>query len=125
MPRLPKLPPNIAQLQRGVRHPAWPEPGWFKLRLARRGPWIPAIIERIDHEPGNPENILDTGPILVATIGDRDADPLEVWERGSTITEQEYRWRLALRDWANAHAPEQPEAKPHKEARLDKLPSLF
>jgi hypothetical protein len=136
MARLPRLPPNIAQLQRGVRHPAWPEPGWFKLRLARRGPWIPALIWQPCPmvEPFEASDPADwccptdpwRGPRwLRATIGDDEVDPLDVWARGQKITAQEYYWRLAVRAWAVAEAPHEPEASPRQPINLSRQPALF
>jgi hypothetical protein len=62
---------------------------------------------------------------LRATIGDDEVDPLEVWARGQKITEQEFRWRSALREWAVAEAPYEPEAQPREPVSLSRQPSLF
>ena len=62
---------------------------------------------------------------LCGRIGDREADPFEVWERGREIGPREYTWRLARRDWAMRHDTALPEANPKKPADLAKLPSLF
>lgn len=121
--RRPAKPKDIAQLLVGRRTLDQPRPGYFRLKLVRHGPWVPATIRSCQHEPGEPENILDRPPYLVATIGDKDADPYTVWERGDRITEAEYRWRLALREWARG--TRQPEATPTRPADIATLPSIF
>jgi hypothetical protein len=156
MPRLPALPSRRLPIDvarrfagvpsydrpSGIRVLSEPEPGYFKLRQARRGPWVPAIIWRpcplilpepwrhggtmLEETPG-PE---DWGPTerarpLRARIGDRETSPFEVWQRGRMIDQAEYAWRLALFRWAIDHAPGQPEANPRKPVALDRLPSLF
>ncbi len=82
--------------------------GWFVGRLRKRGPFIPASIQRINHEPDDPENVLDTGPILVATIGlYGDADPFEVcamWELHH-VPKREYDFQLARLKYARDYAP--------------------
>jgi hypothetical protein len=139
MPRLPRLQPNIAQLQRGVRHPAWPAPGFFRLKQVRKGPWTPALIwaecpmvipEPLENTSDPADWCCPTDPWrgprwLRATIGDDEVDPLEVWARGQKITAQEYFWRLALRAWAVAEAPREPEAAPYQPVNLSRQPSLF
>ena len=131
--RRPALPPHIGLLLRGVRHAAYPEPGFFKLRLRRHGPWVPALIWRpcplILPDPAiAPEDWCmptERSRPLRSRIGDAEADPLEVWERGRKIPAHEYIWRLELRDWAVQHDPRQPEARPQEPANLGQLPSLF
>jgi hypothetical protein len=46
MPRLPAERPHIGLLLRGVRNPAYAEPGFFVLRQAKNGPLVAAIIWR-------------------------------------------------------------------------------
>lgn len=134
--RKPRLPPTIAQLTRGGKSLAHPEPGYFQLRVRRKpAAWVPALIWMpcllvFPEEDGDPPEHwcygTDRGArTLLAHIGGKDADPLFVWERGQRITAQEYHWRMSLRDWAITYAPEQPEAKPERPVDLARLPSLF
>jgi hypothetical protein len=161
MPRLPALPSRRLPIDvakrfagvpsydrpKGIRVLGEPEPGYFKLRQARKGPWVPAIIWRpcplilpepwrsaivgatllLEETPGPEDWCVPTERArpLRARIGDKEASPFEVWERGREIELAEYSWRLALREWAVAYAPAQPEANPRKSADLAKLPSLF
>lgn len=114
-----------------------PEPGYFRLKLVRRGPWVPAIIWRpcplilpdiLEATAPGPEQWCcpaERSRPLRARIGEDEADPFEVWTRGSDIDAREYAMRLARRDWAVRFAPAQPEANPKQPADLAKLPSLF
>jgi hypothetical protein len=114
-----------------------PEPGFFVLRQARGGAWVPAIIWRpcplilpdpLEETAPGPEDWClptDRPRPLRARIGDKETSPFEVWERGREIGIEEYSWRLALREWAVAFAPAQPEANPKAPANLARLPSLF
>jgi hypothetical protein len=136
MPRLPTPPLDIAQLQRRPRNLGSPQPGYFRLRLRRGGPWVPALIWLpcpfivplpLEETPAPEEwcRPHDRSRVLRGRIGDRDVDPSEVWERGYTIDAKEYHWRLGLAEWATRHAPDQPEANPRQRAALERLPSLF
>jgi hypothetical protein len=127
---------DIAQLTRGVRYTAFPEPCFMKLKLVRGGPWVPAVIwlpcpfiEPIAYEmtpaPEDWCRPTERSRRLRARIGDTEANPYEVWERGRRIDAAEYQWRMALRDWAVDHARAQPEANPRQRVDLASLPSLF
>jgi hypothetical protein len=114
-----------------------PRPGYFTLKLARRAPLVPAIIWRPcplilpdpfeATAPGSEQwcEPTERPRALRARIGEDEADPIEVWTRGSDIDAREYVWRLARRDWAVRYAPASPEANPRQKVQLDKLPSLF
>jgi hypothetical protein len=150
LPRLPALPSRRLPIEvakrfantasherpRGLQT-SEPEPGYFKLRLIRRGAWVPAIIWRPcplilpdpleETAPGPEDWCFPTARPrpLRARIGEDEVDPLEVWGRGPAIGVQEYRFLLARRQWVVDHAPEEPEANPKLPANLAKLPSLF
>jgi hypothetical protein len=62
---------------------------------------------------------------LRATIGDREANPDDVWTSGRRITAREFYWRMGVQKWAVDHAPRQPEAKPREAVDLKSLPALF
>lgn len=102
--------------------------GYWLIRLRKGAPLVPARIWLCPHEPGAPDNILDTGPYLAAEVAGDPADPDEVWTHafaddarpgGWPITEAEYRFRLAdlrhARDWR----PDDPLARPR--AKVDWL----
>jgi hypothetical protein len=151
MPRKPALPSrriplDIAKRFAGlpsydrpkeIRVIGEPEPGYFKLRLVRKGPPVPAIIWRpcplilpdlIEETAPGPEDWLwatERARPLRARIGNDEACPFEVWERGQIIGAREYAVLLARGKWAMRFAPAQPEANPRAAVVLDRLPSLF
>lgn len=118
------------------RFAGYPEPGYFRLRLVKRGPWVPALIWQpcpmvipvpLELTPA-PEDWCrpaERSRPLRATIGTSEANPFEVWISGYFITAQEYLYRLDLQKWATRHAPRQPEAKPKQSVDLTDLPALF
>jgi hypothetical protein len=97
------------------------------------------MIAIINHEPGNPDNVLSTGPVLYAEIDGNAVnpvlyakidgnlvDPLRVWHtRGRVITEGDYRFMCARSAWCRAHAPEEPYADPTRKVDLSKVPLPF
>ncbi len=102
-----------------------PKPGFWMIRLRSRSPEMPAAIEECHHEPGNSENKLDTGPILVANIGYEERDPLDVWHRrGREIGEADYKFQMARLAWVRTHAPDEPEAAPSKAVDLGAVPPI-
>src|SRR5215831_8884022 len=100
----PALLDTILELRRPLlpRYAGHPEPGWFRLRLVRRGVWVAALIWR-PCPWVNPEVALDTPgedewcrpaersrPLRAVIHGgaqgsDWEVDPMEVWERGNPI----------------------------------------
>lgn len=139
MNRLPALRPHIGRVIAGYTT-SLPQPGFFKLRLVRQGPWVPAIIWQpcpmIEPEPleatSDPADWCHPtdpwrGPRwLRARIGDDEADPLEVWMRGKRITAAEYHHRVALAAWATVWKPDEaPEANPRAKVDLTKQAALF
>lgn len=99
---------------------AGPRPGYWMIRLAKGGAEVPAAIVQCPHEPGEPGNLLDTGPVLVGTIVGRRCDPLDVWlAPGRAITRQEY----AMRIIEHAHLrADDPRARPRERVVLSKMP---
>lgn len=102
-----------------------PEPGFFKLRLVRAGPWVAALIYMpcpMDPEFGFP---LDRSRRLAAEIDGQEADPMRVWLHGRMIPRSEY---LFLRDdaqWAKRYAPNDPKANPKQAIDLNAMQPLF
>jgi hypothetical protein len=70
--------------------------------------------------------VLEAGPILVATIGLREVDPLDVWtgRKVAVISEDEYELRLAQLKWDRDFAPDRPELQPRKPVSLGDLPPI-
>jgi len=124
MSRLPALPP---QRRAGGMDPNTPQPGYWLIRLVRGGPILPASIERIEHEPGDPSNILDTGPILIANIGNEDADPKAVWvaRREAALTKEEHDLAIRQHAWDREYDPLAPQVgASRKPVNLAELPPV-
>lgn len=82
-----------------------PECGWWKMRLVKRGAWVPVRIwleqEIADGELLSPE-------ILKCTVDGQEKDPREVWVWCSQrpIEEHEFRYLTALRSWQKINEPD-------------------
>ena len=130
------------------RHLGCPRPGYFLLRLVKGGRLVPARIYRPcpmiepcrdvmiggivypDLEPGevHPDDWCrpcDRSRPLRADIAGEPCDPLRVWEGGAFTTRAEWRYQEDDLDWARAHAPATPQARPTQAIDLGKTPSLF
>lgn len=97
------------------------EPGFWKMRLVRGGPEIPACIRWIHttHEPGEPNNAMERSPFLAAFIAGEPVELLRVWDwRSDPITEADHNFRVAEAEWARAgahtYARSEPLANPRK-----------
>jgi len=125
-------PPDPKYQNRAHRQMDVPQPGFFRLRLVRGGPWIPALIYAPcpfdeDGWPVDPYR----APVgaqrwsLRALIGGRDDDPLRVWQYGQRCTAREYHKMVAAKTRAETYAPHEPEANPWHPIDLAHQPSLF
>jgi len=134
--RKPAAPVTLQRLLAPIRILGEPQPGHFKMRLVKRGPWVPALIWRpcplilpdpLELTPAPEDWCLPTERprMLRARIGTTEADPFEVWTNGQRITAREYHWRLDLARYATDHAPLDPEADPRRRVDLSRAPSLF
>jgi hypothetical protein len=115
----------------GVRQVGTPALGYFAYRLTRGGVEVAAKIEYrplTDPETGEPQT--ERSSYWFATVnGENDPDPRpepseRVWrvsEFGRRITEAEYRFLLADRQWVAQHQPHRPEATPEKSVDLATL----
>jgi hypothetical protein len=110
-----------------------PEPGFFKVRLLKDGPWVAARIEygpTKDPETGEP---LDRSPMWTATIDGKpladspSPDPLKagvfrIWHSGRRIEEEDYLLLLRHAEWAKQHSPNDPAANPTQRIDLMRAP---
>lgn len=108
-----------------------PVAGYYKRKLVSKGPWVPVRLfygPPVDPETGDE---LDRSWRWQACIGDEikagDAEIADVWVAScrSPITEAEWRFLVADRQWATEHAPHLPEANPYRRIDLASLPVLF
>ncbi len=113
-----------------------PEPGFFKVRNGKAGPWVPARIFRWCHCTINGgddnwahawEDTCDRFPHeLGAEIDGKQVDLLRVWHSGREIPEAEYRYLKGDREWCHQHAPERLDATtPRDYFRVDLMPPIF
>lgn len=89
-----------------------PEPGFFRLRLVKRGWPVPCQI------------ILRDGPLWQAerdgVLAAPHPDPAiaeyvaDIWTGGSKVDEFEYRWLIALKAHCLAHEPDHPAVNPRR-----------
>lgn len=100
-----------------------PEIGFYKLRLVKGGPYVPAVIYRpcsIEFEPETFQWI-DRFHRLRAAVSEEPASPAFVWTRGVSIDWEEYQHLLNVKKWAEeAYWP--PEARPLEAVDIEKLP---
>ena len=96
-------------------------PGYWMARFVRNGPFVPMLIEWCDHEPGNPANILDTGPYLIAIVAGEHRDPIAAFcaHEKRPISRAEYLYQIADLAWCRQYKPDEPKLSPHR--RIDPL----
>lgn len=98
-----------------VEIPAEPQCGFYKRRLVKGGPWVPARIWReaeTDYFTKEP-----TGKdILRCTVGTKSCDAAQEWPRLAPypVKQSDYEYMTATAEWAKVHAPNEPEANPAK-----------
>lgn len=99
--------------------PSDPQVGYFKRKLVRGGPWVPAAIFWAG--PRDDDGNLIGDEKLVCIVNGVARDPVDEWTYllGQPITEEEYRYLCDLRAYAKAHDSAEPLAEPHK--AIDRL----
>lgn len=120
-----------------------PRPGFYTLRLVRRGWAVPARIwKHLRPREGDPE-----GAFFFTCSINGDAMPgewkpedleahwanwltaegespiIKIMARGEECTEDEYNFRLEMKAWAVANSPEHPAARPDKPIDVRLLPA--
>lgn len=83
-----------------------PEAGWWKMRLIRRGAWVPVRIW-IEQEIDDAGELL-APQVVKCTVDGEVKDPREVWQWCCTrpIAEHEFDYMTALRAWQRINEPE-------------------
>ena len=110
-----------------------PEPGFFKMKLVKNGPWVPALIflPCPIHEPYGGTHPDDWGTHrdrsrqYRAIVAGEEADVLKVWTWGKKIAQSEHDHLVQVMEWAIQHAPHAPEAMPKQAIKLENMKSLF
>lgn len=106
----------------GSRSIDTPEPGYFAIRLVRRGPWVAA---RIVHDESGWWAIIDgvrSPPHIDPVYAD---DVFRIWHGGRIIEETEYNHILNVREWARKQSPDHPSANPREPIDIAKKSPLF
>jgi len=103
-----------------------PECGWFKRRLVKQGPFVPARIwldSEIDPETGE----LMGDERLYAEVNGQWADPVEAWGWlcGNPISEAEFNYMTALHAHAERWEPQHPAANSREKINDLKTPLHF
>ena len=121
-------PGAILSRLRGARFVEQPKTGWWLMRAVKGGPEVPASIqwERTEHEPGEPQNLMDRSPVLTARIAGRIVALDRVWNwTKREISKAEFDYRTSEAAWAAVHAPHEPAANPRKKLDLMQAPLPF
>ena len=101
-----------------------PEVGWYAFRLVRGGPDVAAMISctaegmwsaTVDGELQMP---VASDPAVAEGVS-------RIWESARRITEDQYRYMLALAEWARRYQPQHPSARPREPIALTRSEPLF
>lgn len=98
------------------RYIGTPEPGFYKRRLTKGGPWV-AVRFFTDDEALR----VEVDGYTTDKEG-RPLDPHAVWPLCWPSSESEYHFFVGLREWARKHRPDHPAARPHAPINLNALP---
>ncbi len=95
---------------------ASPEPGYFKMRLVKGGPWVAALIYRPCPLEMDPETFqhIDRWPHLSAEINGTAASVDRVWTSGRDVSIAEYHRLKAT-----------PANRPHEAIDVNSLATIF
>lgn len=102
-----------------------PKCGYYRRRLVRAGPWVPAAIWM--HAELDETGELASDETLCCEVAGTPRDALDEWSYlcGQPISESEYRLMHKQRQWARAYAPHEPIANERKAVDHLKTPILF
>lgn len=100
-----------------------PECGWFKRRMVKGGPFVPARIWM--YQPTDESGELVGDEVMNCEVNGKwaDADQQWSWLCGNPITEQEFLYLTASLKWAEDHAPHEPMANIHQRIDWLKVPT--
>ena len=105
-----------------------PEPGFYKMRLVKKGPFVPIMIHwSIAKDPLTGEK-LDRSAVLVAWIpGGRTRAAIEVWNSfaGRPIDRATFDAMISARKAALNGDTWRPEAEPGRAINLNELPPVL
>lgn len=107
-----------------------PQPGYYKTRLVRNGPFVPARVWFNVPERDEAGDLLDDEGLMMEIDGQRingeqTINEKWLWMYGNPIDKQEYDFMIADSDHAKQYRPEDPKAKPTKSYDLGTAKSIF
>jgi hypothetical protein len=106
-----------------------PNVGFYLTRIVKGGPFMPCAIWRPCPIEMEPEfwNALDRWPRLQAMRAGEPVPVEWIWPVCARwpIDAADYRYRMAVKDWAEEHAPWSPEAKPREAVDLNAMRPIF
>ena len=100
-----------------------PQPGWYKRRLVRGGPFVPARVWMF--QPVDDEGDLCGDEVLQCECNGKFADPELQWEwlRQTPITESDFNYLTAAIAWTKENAPDEPMANAREAVDWIKIPT--
>lgn len=105
-----------------------PEPGYWKIRLAKGVPHVATSIIRVPYVPeGDGEEArMERGPHFEAFIDGEPARPMDVWLRfGEPITKDEHDAMLRSAAKARRETPLSPQANPRQPIDINTTKPVF
>lgn len=104
-----------------------PECGWYKTRLVKGGPFVPAKIWYEDGDRCPDTGELMSDQILMCMINTEARNPFVEWTRlaKSPITEAEYDLMIQQRDWDEENDPGSKSQNPREAIDLLTQKSIF
>lgn len=103
-----------------------PQCGWFKRRLVKGGPWVPARIWL--EQPTDPETgELAGDEVMRCEVGGKERDPVDEWTWlcSAPITEADFLYLTADAEYLRTNVPAAPEANPTLKVLSRTIPPLF
>jgi hypothetical protein len=86
-----------------------PSPGFFRMRLTKRGWEVPCAIR---HDGNGWCAVIDGCEHPPAALPEHAEGVSDIWTYGTITDEADYRWRLAVKAHAAAHEPDHPACNP-------------
>lgn len=110
-----------------------PQPGYFKMRLVRKGPFVPAIIympcpcvpQGFAIAPCQWLEPTERSRFLIAEIDGGDAEVERVWIGGHPIDLPEWQYLTDAAAWDRDNAPYAPATNPRRSINLNEMPPAF
>lgn len=103
-----------------------PECGWFKRRLVKHGPFVPARIWlKVELDDDTGELIGDE--VMLCEVDGQRRDAAEEWQWlcAHPISEAEFKYLSAAVAWSREHAPSEPMATPRQPVDWSRVPNPF